>query len=320
MKAAVLKLAFLLGGFSIAASAESRHELVESWPQLPAGLALGPCSGIGVDSKNRIFVFHRNDRKWTSPFPNAPIAKATVSVFDGPTGRLLFSWGGNRFIMPHGLTVDHEGHVWLTDAGLHQVFKCTAEGKVLMTLGEAGVPGADPSHFNLPTDVAVLRDGSFYVSDGYKNSRVVKFAADGCFEFQWGTKGKGPGEFHLPHGIAVDAPGRVIVCDRENERLQVFDARGAFITAWSGPRIGKPYGITASPDGSLFIIDGGQPSLRPEERGKAVKLDSDGKVMWSFGGPGLFQLGHDIAAAPDGSVYVAEVNGQRVRKLVPREK
>jgi len=306
--------------FVTSALAQPQHAVVPDWPQLPEDHVLGLCAGVGVDAQNRVFVFHRSGRKWSNPFPTEPIAKPTVSVIDGATGKLLRSWGENRFIMPHGLTVDHAGNLWLTDVGLHQVFKCTSEGKVLLTLGERGKPGADHAHFNLPTDVAVLPDGSFYVSDGYKNTRVMKFAADGQFQYAWGAKGRGPGEFNLPHGIAVDAQGRVIVCDRENERLQVFDARGGLLHEWKGPQIGKPYGIEIGPVGNLFVIDGGSPSLKSELRGKAVELDAEGAVIDTFGSfgsaPGQFQLGHDIAVGPDGAVYVAEGTGARVQKFV----
>lgn len=300
--------------------AAPHHEVVADWPKLPASHTLGLCAGIGVDAQNRVFVFHRSGRKWSNPFPKEPIEAQTVSVIDSGSGKLLNSWGANMFIMPHGLTVDHEGNLWLTDVGLHQVFKFTPEGKLLLTLGERGKPGNDHMHFNLPTDVAVMRDGSFYVSDGYKNTRVMKFSPSGQFEFEWGTKGKGDGEFNLPHGIALDAQGRVIVCDRDNERLQVFDAKGGFLQEWKGPKIGKPYGVGVSPEGHVFIIDGGSPSLKPAERGKAVELDSLGRVLDTFGSfgkePGQFQLGHDIAAGPDGAVYVAEGTGARVQKFM----
>lgn len=168
-----------------------RHEVVPDWPRLPEQHVLGLCAGVGVDAQNRVFVFHRSGRKWSNPFPKEPIAGPTVSIIGADSGRLLACWGERRFIMPHGLSLDPEGNVWLTDVGLHQVFKCTPEGRVLLTLGEAGVPGADKAHFNLPTDVAVLGDGSFYVSDGYKNTRVIKFSAEGRFEFEWGAKGGG---------------------------------------------------------------------------------------------------------------------------------
>lgn len=222
--------------------------------------------------------------------------------------------------MPHGLTIDREDNVWLTDVGLYQVFKFTHDGKLLLTLGERAKPGDDRSHFNLPTDVAVLADGSFYVSDGYKNARVVKFAADGRYEFEWGGKGDAPGKFNLPHGIAVDSHGRVIVCDRTNSRLQVFDARGKFLTQWKGAHIGRPYGVAVGTDDHVFSVDGGDPTAEPAERGKVVELDAEGRVLDTFGspgkGPGQFQLGHDIAVGPDGAVYVAEGSGKRVQKFV----
>lgn len=300
--------------------AESHHEVVADWPALPENHSLGLCSGVGVDSHNRVFVFHRSGRVWTTPFPKEPIAAATVSIIDGKSGKLLSSWGENRFIMPHGLSIDQHDNVWLTDVGLQQVFKCTPEGKVLLTLGEAGQSGADHNHFNLPTDVAVLPDGSFYVSDGYRNTRVVKFAADGRYDFEWGGKGAGPGEFNLPHGIAVDARGRVYVCDRSNSRLQIFDARGKFIDQWKGPHIGRPYGVAVGPEGHIYIIDGGDPLLKPSQRGKAVELDADGHVIDTFGSHGKeigqFQTGHDIAVGPDGAVYVADSGGKRVEKFV----
>ena len=303
-----------------ASAVEPHHQVAQDWPALPKDHVLGMCAGVGVDSHNRVFVLHRSGRLWSNPFPTEPIAAPTVSVIDGATGRLLNSWGANLFIMPHGLTIDHEGNVWLTDVGLHQVFKFTPEGRLLLTLGERGTPGNDRTHFNLPTDVAVLPDGSFYVSDGYKNTRVIKFTAAGMFEFEWGTKGSAPGEFNLPHGIAVDAEGRVYVCDRTNSRIQVFDAKGGFLDQWKGPHIGRPYGVEVSPTGSILIIDGGEPSLKKAERGKAVELDAAGRVIDTFGsygsGPGQFQLGHDIAVGPDGAVYVAEGNGARVQKFV----
>lgn len=315
-------LVLLVAAIPLLAAAEplAHHEVVPDWPALPASHVLGLCAGIGVDSHHRVFVFHRCGRQWSTLFAKEPIAAPTVSVIDGDSGKLIASWGAGQFNMPHGLTVDHEDHVWLTDVGLHQVFKCTAEGRVLLTLGTRGEPGTDAAHFNLPTDVAVLPDGSFYVSDGYKNTRVVKFTAEGRYESEWGGKGDGPGQFNLPHGIAVDPRGQVYVCDRTNSRIQVFDARGTFIDQWKGPHIGRPYGVDVSPDGHVFIIDGGEPSLKAVERGRGVELDAKGHVLDSFGSygglPGQFRMGHDIAIGPDGAVYVAEGSGARVQKFV----
>jgi len=310
--------ALLVSGYATAG--ESRYEVVRDWPTLPAGHALGLCAGVGVDSHNNVFVFHRNGRAWSTPFPEEPIAEATVTVIDGRTGKLLGSWGAGEFIMPHGLTLDREDNVWLTDVGRHQVFKFTHDGKVLLTLGERGRSGVDQAHFNLPTDVAVLADGSFYVSDGYRNTRVVKFDAAGRYQFEWGGKGSESGKFNLPHGVAVDARGRVFVCDRSNSRLQVFDALGKFLAEWKGPEIGRPYGVCVAGDGHVFIIDGGDQSGDQPARAKAVELDAAGSVVDTFGSygkaPGQFQLGHDIAVARDGAVYVAEGKGRRVQKFI----
>lgn len=300
-------------------AAEPKFEVVSDWPSAPEGQSLGLCAGVGVDSNNHVFVFHRCGRVWATPFPTEPIAEATVSVFDGPSGRLIRTWGANQFVMPHGLTIDHADNVWLTDVALQQVFKFTNDGQQLLALGVRGVAGSDHDHFNLPTDVAILRDGSFYVSDGYRNTRVVKFSADGRYEFEWGAKGSGPGQFNLPHGITVDASRRVYVCDRSNSRVQVFDPKGTFLSEWKGPQIGRPYGIGISAQGHLFVIDGGDPAVPQPERGKVVELDAEGKVIETFGGygkgAGQFRVGHDIAVAPDGAVYVAEGGGKRVQKF-----
>ena len=297
-----------------------RHVVVTDWPALPASHVLGQCTGVGVDSRNRVFVFHRSGRTWMTPFPTEPIAAPTVSVIDGATGKLLGSWGAGEFIMPHGLSLDGEDHVWLTDVGRQQVFKFTAEGKLLLTLGERGVAGADATHFNLPTDVAVLADGSFYVSDGYRNTRVIKFTAAGHYDFEWGGKGAGPGQFNLPHGVAVDLAGRVIVCDRSNARLQVFDPQGKFLAEWKGPQIGRPYGVSVGQDGHVFAVDGGDPPLTQPDRSKVAELDAEGRVVDRFGGygkgPGEFLLGHDVAVGRDGAVYVADTGGHRVRKFI----
>lgn len=175
------------------------YEVVHSWPQMPEGRILGQTTGVDVDSRNRVYVFHRAARSWSEDPALPLISGTTIEVFNA-NGRHLRSWGANTFVMPHGLTIDLQDNVWLTDVGLHQVFKFSPDGKLLLTLGEARVPGADRTHFNKPTDVAVLPDGSFYVSDGYGNTRVVKFSATGRFEFEWGRRGTAQGNliFRMP--------------------------------------------------------------------------------------------------------------------------
>jgi len=296
------------------------YRVVHGWPLLPDGFILGQGTGVGVDSHDNVFVFHRAGRVWAEPFPGEPIQSPTIMLFDGKTGKLLASWGEGIFIMPHGLTVDRQDNVWVTDVGRHQVFKFSHDGKLLLTLGERGVPGADGSHFNRPTDVAVLPDGSFYVSDGYGNTRVAKFSADGRFLFEWGKKGTGPGEFDLPHGIALDTQGHVYVCDRSNARVQIFDATGKFISEWKSQKLGRPYGITIGIDGYVYVVDGGDQPATPPDRARALKIDQTGKNIDSFGSfgnyDGQFNLAHDIAVDKNGAVYIIDTRGMRVQKFI----
>jgi peptidylamidoglycolate lyase len=235
--------------------------------------------------------------------------------------------------MPHGLTIDSENNVWLTDVALHQVFKFSPDGKRLLVLGEARVPGADQTHFNMPTDVAVLPDGSFYVSDGYGNSRVVKFSATGKFQFEWGRRGTGPGEFDLPHSVDTDTNGRVYVSDRSNARVQVFDRSGKYLAQWRSAELGRPFSVAIAGNRAV-VVDGGDqslcsvaPSVATEaecglDRSGAAEVDLNGKVLSRFGRfgnyDGQFRVAHDVAVARDGSIFVVDVGGQRVQRFVRR--
>ena len=306
---------------TVAAAQSPGYRVVHGWPQLPEGRVLGLAAGVGVDSHGAVLVFHRGPRIWSEPLPTNPIEVSTVAVFDGASGKLLREWGAGQFAMPHGLSVDHQDNVWVTDVALHQVFKYSPDGKLLLTLGERGRPGDDGGHFNRPTDVAVLPDGSFYVSDGYRNTRIAKFSADGKFLSQWGRPGAGPGEFATPHAIAVDPQGRVYVADRQNDRVQVFDSQGRFLKQWKGPKIGRPYGLTLVGPNAAVADGGEQPRDGSADRSGAAVVDLDGKVLQRFGSfgnqDGQFRLAHDIAADAKGALYVVDVAGQRVQKFVP---
>jgi len=277
---------------------------------------------VAVDSHNHVFVFHSADREWSEPFPAEPIKAPTIVVFNGETGELITQWGQKMFVMPHGLSVDNYDNIWVTDVGRHQVFKFSHEGELLLTLGEDRVPGADKTHFNLPTDVAVQDDGGFFVSDGYGNSRVMKFSSAGKFEFQWGSEGSKHGQFDLPHGIAIGNQDKVFVADRSNARIQVFNREGHFILQWAGPEIGRPYGIAIGQDQKIYVVDGGDQPDTPPDRSRAMRLGLDGKVEVTFGRfgnyDGQFQMGHDIAVAKDQAVYVVDILGARVQKFVPK--
>ncbi len=250
----------------------------------------------------------------------SPIALPTVTLFDGRTGNIIAEWGENRFAMPHGLSVDAMDNVWVTDVALQQVFKLSHEGKLLLTIGEPGIAGSDSSHFNRPTKVAIAADGSFFVSDGYRNTRVAKFSPAGKFLSQWGTPGAGPGQFNLPHCIVTDKSGRVYVCDRTNNRVQIFDPSGKYVTQWKGDAIGRPFDATVASDGTVFIASNYYPAGRPERHSWVTVLRQDGTVSAKVGRwgnyDGQFQEAHCIAAGKDGSLYVGDIIGERIQKFV----
>jgi len=290
---------------------------------MPPGEKLGwVVSGVAVGSRGDVYVLHRGDREWpdAGELDMSPIAATTVLVFDGRTGALLRRWGADQFAMPHGITVDQGDHVWITDLAYQQVFELTADGQLIRTIGERGVAGTDGTHFDRPTKVAVAPDGTFYVSDGYRNSRVVAFGRDGHFLFAWGSKGSGPGEFDLPHGIALDRRGRVYVADRGNARVQIFDRAGRFLTEWKGSGYGRPFDVAVAGDGSVVLADGGDIPALPPDRSSIVVVRPDGRITERFARFGLYdgQLfrAHAVAAAPGGAIYVGDASG-RVQKFRP---
>jgi len=316
-------VALLFTGAAAGPAPETHYHVAHGWPELPEGRILGAAAGVGVDSKGDVLVFHRAGRVWSEPLPLTLIAEPTIAVFDEATGKLLREWGAHQFAMPHGLSVDSHDNVWVTDVALQQVFKFSPEGKLLMVLGEPGVAGADEHHFNRPTDIAVLPDGSFYVSDGYRNTRVVKFSPEGKFLFQWGRPGSGPGEFDIPHAVAVDEAGRVYVADRQNDRIQVFDARGQFLRQIKARDIGRPYGLALLPGGRLAVADGGEQPKSGPDRSGVVIVAADGRVLQRFGRygnyDGQFRMAHDIAVDAKANIYVVDIAGQRVQKLTQGE-
>jgi peptidylamidoglycolate lyase len=294
---------------------------VPNWPSLPSNFKLGQVTGVAVDAGSHVYVFHRSDRTWTTPFPKEAIHGQTIAVFEAKTGKLLSTLGNQTFIMPHGLSIDNNGYLWLTDVGSHQVLKIDPQsGKVLLTLGTAGVSGVGRSHFGRPTDVGFSRDGTIFVADGYSNTRIVRFSPAGKYLGEWGTPGSQAGEFNLPHGITVSR-NRVYVCDRSNLRVQVFNLKGRYLDQWQGSRIGRPFGIATDQRNRLCIIDGGD---QPDHtRSRVVILNSHGKIWATFNtakSGDSSNLGHDIAVDGKGAIYVADAWGNHIRKFIPNTK
>jgi peptidylamidoglycolate lyase len=299
-----------------------KYELVKNWPALPKELNLGNPTGVGIDTNQNIIVFHRAEREWPllSSMPDKPIYSKTILTIDKNNGNLISSWGDSLFIMPHGLTVDNENNIWVTDIGLHQVFKFSHDGTLLLKLGEAKVPGNDSLHFNKPTDIAISSDGSFYVSDGYGNSRIIKFSATGKYLFDWGKKGNKEGEFDIPHGISIGENENVYVADRENNRIQEFNSEGKFIRQLVDNTFGTICSVIFEKNESkLFAVDDFT-FLKVKHRGSDVFVfDTTGKVQTRFGRSGLYQGAtswyHDLTVDKEENIYACDILGNTLQKF-----
>jgi peptidylamidoglycolate lyase len=298
---------------------DSGFRVHHNWPSLPDGSTLGAVTAVDLDSHGHVFTFH-GFREWVIPFLDQPESEPLILMWNGEDGTLISNWGAGIFRMPHGLSIDVEDNVWVTDVGRNQVLKFSHDGKLLMALGEDGVEGWDNTHFAQPTDVEFGLDGSVYVSDGYVNCRVIRFTPEGEYQFEWGECGDDPGQFNTPHDLAIDRQGKVYVADRENDRIQVFEADGEFIAAWHSDGKWRPYGLSISPTKEeLFVVDGGeQPSNFPDRSGVVV-LDLSGHQVDKFGRfgnqDGQFMMGHDITVSQEGVVYVVDVMGRRLQRF-----
>lgn len=308
---------------AVSVAAITGYVEVKGWPNLPPGIQLGEVAGVAVDVNGHVLIFHRPGRGFDLTAATK-LTDPTVLEIDPDTGRLISAWGANMFLVPHGITVDEENNVFLTDVSLQQVFKFTHDGKLIFAIGEPRVGAWDATHFNEPTDIAILPDGSFYVSDGYVNSRVAFFDRNGKWLREWGKKGTGEGEFRNPHGLTL-IPGStdVLVADRENARLQLFDRDGKFKRQWTGQKdaqtTGRVFCVAADPGGFLYV--GVRRADYDTEHTGVIKLDRDWNIVAviGFGRPGdpMFDAVHDIAVGRDGSIYVAETRTKRVVKLQP---
>ncbi|MFN3863333.1 MAG: peptidyl-alpha-hydroxyglycine alpha-amidating lyase family protein [Erythrobacter sp.] len=276
------------------------------WPTIPSDVKFGEVSAVDVDGQGNVWVLHRAGRKWEEPFPATPIAEDPVFKF-APDGTLLARWGAGQLIMPHGLSIDADGKVWITDAAREQVLRFSPDGRLERALGERGVTAQDASHFGRPADVAFL-DGRVLVADGYVNTRVAEFSPHGKFIRDWGA-------FNIAHAIAVDAT-RIYVADRENARIQIFDHAGKLVESRVSPAGNHTYGLKPLAGGRLLAVEGRDGANR---KGAVIRLyAADGAIEASYdiGLPGKdASLGHDLALGPDGRVYVTDVAGGRVVRV-----
>lgn len=294
------------------------YDANDRWAKLPLGYSWVEVTAVAVDSRDRVFVFNRGEQP--------------MLVFDRD-GTFLTSWGQGEFARPHGLTIGPDDSLYCTDDLDHTVKKYSPDGKRLLTLGTSGKPSntgatsidyrtirnAGPP-FYFPTNVALAADGSMYIADGYGNARIHKFSPEGKLLFSWGEPGGNPGQFHVPHGIAIDSDGRVFVADRENSRIQIFSPEGEYLEARNG--IARPCQVTFDKAGNLYVAElgykagmwpGTSPPSPDATGGRVSIFDPAGKLISQWGGgenptaPGDFFAPHDIRIDSRGDLYVAEV-------------
>ncbi|XP_058126598.1 peptidyl-alpha-hydroxyglycine alpha-amidating lyase 1 isoform X2 [Anopheles ziemanni] len=324
------------------------YAYVSSWPIVDR--KLGSVSAVDFDCTGNVVIFHRASHVWSlgsfdteNRFQNAtegPIAQHTVLTFSSVTGQIIREWGENLFYMPHGLAIDHEDNYWLTDVALHQVFKFDLKHSLsepVLVLGQRFEPGHDMEHFCKPTSVAVLKNGDFFVADGYCNGRIIKYSPDGQPLLMWGRNSfiltrtfelpQGPvpeSFFAIPHALTL-VPDRGLLCvaDREQGRVQCFHtANGTYHSQYSSPDIGgRLFSVkyVATNGGLLYIINGPQFTIDVKPVQGFILEMQTGRVVGSFQPNNLlhaFANPHELAVTRDGAeVYVAELNPQMVHKF-----
>jgi DNA-binding beta-propeller fold protein YncE len=296
---------------------EYQYRALARWERLPEGWSFVEVAGVATDARDRVYVFNRGVHP--------------VMVFDRD-GNFLASWGEGIIRRAHGIHIGPDDAIYLTDDLDHTVRKFTPEGKLLMTLGTSGKPSdtgidgidyrtirrAGPP-FHRPTNVALSSSGEIYVTDGYGNARVHKFAPDGRLVLSWGEPGERPGQFNLPHGIAVDQNQHVYVADRENSRIQIFTPKGELLAVWTD--VARPMQVFIDKSDTVFVVEVGFraglfPWQTPPANPVGARLsmfDCNGTLLARWGGgddptaSGDFFAPHDVWADSRGDIYVGEV-------------
>jgi DNA-binding beta-propeller fold protein YncE len=293
------------------------YEGADDWARLPDGRTWGAPTGVEMDPDQKsVWVLERCG-DYNGP-GCADSDLPAILKFDS-SGTLIQSFGAGMFLYPHGLAVDHEGNVYVTDGRGedgkgHTVLKFNPAGRLVLTLGQPGVAGEGRNTFNRPSDVAIAPNGDIFVADGHSgmdtNMRIVKFSKDGTFIKEWGGKGSAPGELDGAHGLAFDSRGRLFVADRGNRRIQIFDQDGGFIDAWT--QFGSPSGLFISPDDMLYVADLAE--------GIRIGSAKDGSVSAFMMAPvpetGSARVAETVVVDAQGNMYGGENAGMKMMKLV----
>ena len=316
------------------------YQTTRNWGTLPEGRTWGSTAGIDIGPDGQIWALDRCGTNTCVRSNLAPIIK-----FDRSSGESLRSFGAGMFVFPHGIHVDRDGNVWVTDTGAaanlrnegetgkgHRVIKFSPQGQVLLTLGKAGVKGDPPDYLDEPTDVVTGPNGDIFVADGHSGqtltsppdtvARIVKYSKDGKFIKAWGKLGSGPGEFRTPHALVFDSRGRLFVADRGNHRIQIFDQEGTFLDEWY--QFSRISGLFIDDNDMLYAIDSETRAENHPDWRKGIRIGSvrDGKVMF-FIPPHQTDrpegaAGEGVAVDAEGNVYGAEVTVRGLTKYVKR--
>jgi sugar lactone lactonase YvrE len=296
--------------------------VIKNWGELPGGRVWGSTAGVDIGPDGNVWAYDRCGTNTCADSKLDPIVK-----FDRKTGKLLASFGGGMILFPHGLHVDREGNVWVTDGQGnkeqtkgHQVLKFSPQGKLLMALGKPGIPGNGPDVFNEPNDVITTPSGDIFVADGHSgqnpkpppnaNARIMRFTKDGKFVKEWGKLGSGPSEFRTPHSLALDSRGRLFVADRGNHRIQIFDQDGKLLDTYR--QFSRVSGLFIDRSDNLYAIDSETSAERHPgwQTGIRIGTAKEDKVL-AFVPPHKTEnawgaAGEGVAVDPEGNVYGAE--------------
>jgi sugar lactone lactonase YvrE len=309
-------------------SAPNPYQSVADWAKMPQGRAWGSTAGVDIDPDGvSIWALDRCGANSCAGSNIDPVVK-----FD-KDGKFVKAFGGGMFAFPHGIDVDKDGNVWVTDGNGsngkgHQVVKFSPDGQVLLRLGVPGVPGNDHTHFNMPSSVLVAPNGDIFVGDGHggmSNNRIVKFDKTGKYLMEWGMKGSAPGEFDTPHALAMDSQGRLFVGNRNNNRIDLFTQDGKFIESW--PQFSRPSGVFIDQNDVLYVADSESESVSKNhdgwKRGMRVGSAKDGSVKYFIPDPvdvsDTTSAAEGVAVDKNGVIYGAEVFSRRLMRYVMKK-
>lgn len=328
MKKIVIFILLIFNGF--ASEINKKNGVI--WPVLKEDIAIaGEACSVDFTTEGNIVYLHRANGDFKG---KQLITEPTVIIIDSKTNKVINRWGKNIFLAPHGLRIDKNNNVFITDIGLNKIFKFDIQGNLLEVYGEDYYLGLETflkirnklrflpiymkkNHFAKPTDLEILDDGSFIVTDGYRNSRIAKFDEKGKFLWEINGFGDEPQQFNLPHGIATDSKDNIYVADRSNGRIQVFDKNGKFISIWKNTTMQKPFGIDIFED-LVYVADGGEflygDTKNPES--KIIVYDLAGniiKTIFNWGeNENELKVPHNVSIHENGNIYVADLLNKRL--------